>query len=197
MPTGYTDIITKGATLEQYVWRCTRAFGATIMQRDDRLGARVQMKREPSTYYADALKRSEARLAELLTTTVEQAAALCDAEHRAELASHEKREAERKAENAAYAAMRAKVEALDLPASHASFKAFMLEQISISVFDHEPSPPERVSAERWLFESIQAERDNVGRYARVHEEELARCRESDEWLAAVAEAVPQPERMEP
>ena len=41
MPTGYTANIVDGEeTFEEYVWRCTRAFGAMMHMRDDSLGAK-------------------------------------------------------------------------------------------------------------------------------------------------------------
>lgn len=55
MPTGYTAGVQDGTidTLEGFALICSRAFGATIMMRDDPLSKEIPEKFEPNTKYHD------------------------------------------------------------------------------------------------------------------------------------------------
>ena len=200
MPTGYTAIIEDGdgCTFEQYLWRCVRAMGATIMMRDDSLDVPVTDERIAgmSTYYQDELKKEHAKLAELLLTTPEQADALMEAEY---LAARKQREQsiDRSAEVARrYSAMRRAAQAWEPPTpKHEGLREFMLQQIAESTKYGPYSPPEpvRQTGKEWLAEQIGYLQQRIQRHEKDARDEQERTRECIAWVQAVRDVVPQPD----
>lgn len=200
MPTGYTAPIEDDPsyTFEQFVWRCARAFGALILMRDDDMDARVPQAFEPSNWNAEQLAKAQAKLAELEGATLEQAAVLARAEFESALKYYNETRERNAAKAAAYAAMRAKVEAWEAPSEeHTELKKFMLNQIDESVrFGcYEPDEPICKEASAWLVDALDAARDAVAYHTEEHGKELKRTQERNRWTRLLRESVPQPEKV--
>lgn len=197
MPTGYTSIIEDhdDVTFEQYLWRCARAFGAFIMQREDALDAAVSLERKPDGYYEKEVLRlrKELRAAEEMTL---DGAALAMAEDNAQvLAFHEESKASRKRTSAQYDRMRAKVRAWEPPTpEHAGLKKFMLEQLETGhpSYMREPGEPPKLASDpaAWRAEKIEQARDSLLRTEQHLAEEVQRCKEATAWIQALHAQVP-------
>ena len=156
MPTGYTADVCDGKQTEfkDFAMTCARAFGALVMMRDEPGDAPIPEEFAPSTYNTEALVKAKARLAELRAMTpaqAEAAAATCYAE---KLASAEKYDADNAAQDRRINAMMEKVQAWTPPtANHVEMKAFMLEQLRISLHgDYRSQRPKEQTWQDWLAE---------------------------------------------
>jgi len=196
MPTGYTAHVLEGATFEQFVWNCARAFGALVLMRDEPAGARVPERFEPSSYAADALRRAKARMAELRMSP-EQAEGAAAATYDVEIAQSRRWVAEREEQRAKYEAMLARVRAWVPPTQdHTALRSFMIEQLESSIkFDCDTGPvdePRKKSGIEWLADELHQTLRDVERYEKAHAEELERTARRNEWIAALRKSVPQP-----
>jgi hypothetical protein len=72
MATGYTSYIEDGKidNAKDFIMLCARAFGATIMMRDESLDIPIP-EFKPDTYYLEQFKKSKLRLEELKNITDE------------------------------------------------------------------------------------------------------------------------------
>lgn len=185
MPTGYTEIIERGCSFPQYLWRCVRAFGV----------APARIKQESfSTYHTGERKKAEARLRELDSMTLKQAAHLERAEREADAERIRKWKRESEETRAKYAAMRVEVEAWDPPSEeHASLKKFMLDQIQIGCpGDWVPDEPHPMTAKEWLAKQREKAAKDIAYHAEHERKDLERAREAQAWLEKLAASVPQP-----
>lgn len=192
MPTGYTADVANGkvADFATFALRCARAFGATIMQRDDPMDEPPK-HREPSDFYAKSLAGAEARLVELAAMTLGDAEAAAKEAYDKAVAQCAEWNANIDAENARYDAMREQVRAWEPPtAEHEGLKSFMLEQLATSRTDyrHEVTTPKQ-DGRSWLDAEITTTRERIGRYAKEVAEERARCALANSWIDALYESV--------
>lgn len=201
MPTGYTASVQDGdiTELADYALTCARGFGAMVLLRDSdqsleatRRYVEEQAYAESSSYYVDALRKSRERLAELRSTTDEQALAAAQAAHDEVVASNERHERKRVTELARYKAMIEKVEAWEPPTEdHVEFKKFMLDQLRGSVeFDCRSfSMPAPEVSLAWRDEEIERELRNVQRYEEEIEKEAERNAGRVAWVTALLDSL--------
>lgn len=199
MPTGYTEIIERGATFEQYVWRCARGMGALIMMRDDALNAPIPQRFEPDTSCYDAtIAKAQSRLRELRGMKPEAVQAAADAAHAAAVESIRASNAHSQGITDAYVAMRKRVVAWDPPADHAGLKRFMLDQIDLCLEHRGPiREPKRQAPRAWLAEQLAAAERDIAYGTERRDAEIARAAERNAWIAALRESVPVPAQLEP
>lgn len=198
MPTGYTDAIGKGATFEEFVWSCARAFGALVMMRDDPTDAPIPEFEPHTEYYDGRLAECEAKLKELREMSPQQANAAASRAHEAEMETWRQREVERKDLEAKYSAMRERVATWEPPTpDHAGLKRFMLEQIDESIrFDCSPwDAPSPLDGPEWMKREIERAARGI---ASSHENiagEIARAKERNAWVKALDESVARPVKL--
>jgi hypothetical protein len=188
MPTGYTHGVQEGKVTEfrDYAMQCARAFGATIMMRDEPASTPIPEAFEPSSYNAQRLEESKALLAKLLEMTPEEAAKACEKENREQAAYAKKANERRAVEQSRYEAMLAKAEAWEPPSvEHREFKKFMCDQLRESIrFDCSPyEGPEPLSPEAWMGESLRRVRRDIEYHTKAHAEELERTAGRNKWIA--------------
>jgi hypothetical protein len=197
VPTGYTSIVEDhdAVTFEQYLWRCARAFGAFIMQRDDGLDATVPLERVPAPYYETYARECRERLRAAEEMTLDGAALAMSAANEQTLRFHEEMETSRKKKCAQYDRMRAKVKAWEPPTpEHAALKKFMLEQLDTGYPDYmrKPEEPPRPATdpEAWRAKEIEEAKANLARAEARVAEEIARCEEATAWIQALNQQTP-------
>lgn len=192
MPTGYTCIIEDGdPSFQEYAWRCARAFGAFIMERDNPLGAKMTLRAEPDPYHLNE------------TLAAQEACSALDAMSDDDYNAREsKRVAARNAEFAAFAAknrvvldryakMRAAAEAWTPPtAEHASLRDFMISQIDDSTKWMNVTLPlvefeSRIEARARLV-------SNIEYHAKEYGKEVDRANERNAWIAALVSSLGTP-----
>ncbi len=190
MPTGYTYPVLEGATFEQFVWECARAFLFECRESDATIAT--------ETPCDDKYERS--RVDEALTE-VQALAAMTDAQLREHLQKQRDEALVRhrlyveatRLTNRAFDEMIERVVAWKPPTpKHEDLKAFMLDQLQISK-----------SNDTWAPTSDPVTDEDAAKWrARVDvdlynaEEELRRKRkrhaDRNAWVAALNESVPQP-----
>lgn len=198
MPTGYTASVCDGKITDfpTFALSCARAFGALIDMREEPIDAALPAEIKPKTsYYEESAAKHEARLAELSAMTPEEATAAAKASYESAMASHNKYEADKRAEADRLTAMLKQVHAWEPPSpDHVEMKKFMLEQLTISLpGDYRPTVPALLNGEDWRVKEIVENKRGL-EYDRKHiREEIERAKRRDGWLKSLRkslEAVP-------
>lgn len=197
MPTGYTADVADGKVTDfrTFALRCARAFGATIMQRDDPSDDPPK-HRERSDFYDKHLVEARARLARLEAMTVEAADIEAQGEYQQALAHRKERIAENTERRNRYNAMLAEVVEWIPPTSeHVALKTFMIDQLTDSrkFDDFEPPVPKRRLASQWLREEIAQTRANIARYIDEAAKEDERVGNANAWIDALYDSLPSTE----
>jgi hypothetical protein len=196
MPTGYTAKICDNTekSFESFLLRCTRAFGACVMQRDDSPDE-LPTYRKVSDYYSKTLAEAEAAYNEFLSLDSSEIDALIDTEYEEERKRHLEHiqtalDIKTRLEN-----MKVKVLAWTPPTNtHKELKKFMLSQIDDTIkFDgsskYWQEELEQLE-ERYTSQSINQFResrikkleDAIKRANTGLKEEQQRCKEANDWL---------------
>jgi hypothetical protein len=195
MPTGYTADVQSGKVTDfrKFALTCARAFGATILMRDDPLDAPIPQKFEASDYHVKELAaaRSElARLKSMKPSDVVQAAA---SDYASEMNDWNKRQAERAKERLRYETMLEKAKAWVPPSpEHDGLKRFMVDQLTESIdFDCGPGlsrPVEKAPAE-WLREKITEAEQSIAYHTKHHAEEVQRADGRTRWVQQLRQSL--------
>jgi hypothetical protein len=195
MPTGYTADVADGKVTDfrTFALRCARAFGATIMQRDDPANDPPKL-REVSSYEIEAVARDEQRVAALAAMTDADAQREAAAEYAAAVKRNREYAEETRAKRARYEAMLAAARAWVPPtAEHEPMKKFMIEQLTESIkFDcHDDLWPEptRKSGRAWLAEQRQHAHESLGRSIKRLQEERDRVDGANAWIGALYDSL--------
>jgi hypothetical protein len=194
MPTGYTADVADGKVTDfrTFALRCARAFGATVMQRDESLDV-PPAPRVPNPYYTEERQKAEARIRELSEMAAADAARAAEASYRAALASHEEYIKASVATHERYRAMLAQVDAWTPPtAEHAPLKRFMREQIERSdTFGvYTPTAPERLSGAEWRAREMEHAARDLAYFTKQEREERDRCAGANAWIEALYASLP-------
>lgn len=191
MPTGYTDKIKDGQSFDDFVLKCTRAFGATIMQRDEPMSQRPKL-RQPSEYGTKRLDEARQRTWELTDMDQTGIDKQCAAAHKQALESWERLQEGSRQTRAAYIAMQDLVITWVPPSpDHVEFKEFMLKQIADSIkWDcHDYPRPTELSPSEWYAKEL----GNAVREAENSEEAQAKEKSSadgaNDWISAVYQSL--------
>jgi hypothetical protein len=196
MPTGYTAGVADGkiTAFQTFALQCARAFGATILMRDDPMDAPIPESFEPSAFYAGELAKAQDELARLRSLTPDEAARARDDAHAEAVASWIRRVAERTETRNRYNAMLAEVVKWEPPTTeHVALKEFMLQQLHESIrfdcndsWDAEPTKP---SAHEWLADRIKRAEDNIERYTTEHANEVERTQGRNAWIKVLRDSL--------
>ncbi|TWT30519.1 hypothetical protein KOR42_54580 [Thalassoglobus neptunius] len=189
MPTGYTDGVQSGKITEfnEYAILCARAFGATIMMRDDPLDAEIP-EFEPSTFYRDKLEQATKELAEFESMTSEQRRTMHEQEHAEKVATAETYISERNEQRQRYEAMLEKAKAFTPPtAEHEGLAKFMVEQLEQSIehdcgSDYWENEKVKTPFDEWEKQRLESLRDKIGRYAGEWQGEQTRTEGRNRWV---------------
>jgi hypothetical protein len=135
MPTGYTAAVQDGTITEfkDYALQCARAFGASIMQRDDD-PSEPPKEQEESSYYQERVDETLEEIEVLVNLSDEE---LVESEKNAnlrELDQCKQRLEDEKIEKIRYDDMLEKVRDWEAPsAEHLKYKEFMINQLVESI----------------------------------------------------------------
>lgn len=196
MPTGYTAGVQDGSinTFEQFAMQCARAFGATILMRDDPLDKPIPEEFEPSDYYEKALAQAQADLDSTLAMSASECEAAARQEHRETCERYAEYRENERVERERYVAMLAKVEAWTPPTSeHEGMKKFMREQLNESIkFDcgnYYANDPPMKSGSEWRTERIASLGRSVSRYVEEQAKEIERTNNRSDWVKQLRESL--------
>lgn len=195
MPTGYTYKVQEGQSFNDFVWTCAKAFGAFIDMRDSPNDAAIPEKFEPSSYHADALKKSVEKKALLR----EMSDADCDLkairEYESEVAETQESEKRRLDGESKYKTMIANVYLWEPPTpDHLELKTFMLSQLSNSVnFDcksYEKPAIEKLSGSEWRSRKMERIVHNIEYHTKESKKEIERVNGRNQWIQDLRGSVP-------
>jgi len=197
MPTGYTADVANGevSDFRTFALRCARAFGATILQRDDPANDPPKHK-AVGEYYLTAVEAARAEVAGFDAMTVERADRQMRAERTRAVRAHAERAAERTAKRNRYNAMLADVVGWSPPtAEHQGLKDFMVQQLTESrAFDcsgeYDTPPAPLGTASDWLETQRADARRRLARAEESLREEQERCAGANAWIDALYASLP-------
>lgn len=187
MTTGYTAIIERGCSFEEFVWRCARGMGALITMRDDSLETPVPARFTAETsYYEVDLKKYHDALRRLEAMTDEEAEHASRVEQDLIVDQLRAMDAEHHRIQALYRDMRTKVADWTPPTKeHVGLKEFMLQQIDLCL-DRGPwrhEPPRMLSGPEWRDREMVKVQKNIAYSDQAIADELERTADRNKWLA--------------
>lgn len=189
MPSGYTADITDTMPFRDFAMKCARAFGATIMMRDDPLDAPIT-RFEPSDYHKKNLDESKSNLAALELLSDDEAAEISKREYDKRQKDMAKAIADVAGKEVAYRRMLSLVRAWTPPTpDHVRMKEFMIEQINESIkVDCGTEYYEKAAAEplmtgkEWKEHRLETLLRDVEYHAKNYREEVDRTNERNKWV---------------
>ena len=192
MPTGYTHAVQNGTvtTLEAFALQCARAFGATILMRDEPSDAPIPARFEPNSFYARNTAQAQARLDKLGAMSPMEAQRHCQQEYSSAMARWRDRSIQDAIHRVRYKAMLTAVHNWSAPTvDHFRFKAFMVEQLQSSL-DHDcggqhNSMPCIQRWPDWLKDEIQKETSYLVQSGELEQGEHQRTNSRNDWLASL------------
>jgi hypothetical protein len=195
MPTGYTAPISEGKqlTFREFVLRCSRAFGALIHLRDDRLEGTVPDLPEPSSWYQERLKEAEKDLRVLNTMSAQALEYAADVEYRAEYDRWVAGKTEKERTYQDYEKLIQETLTWTPPTEeHEGLKTFMLEQLRESQnWDCNIYPaPKKLTGEEWEAKQRAHYLRDITYYQAEHQKELDRIQERRDWITRLVSSLP-------
>jgi len=190
MPTGYTAEIEKGIDFKTFVLRCSRAFGACIVQRDDNSEILPQLQ-ESDDHHEKGIITAKNELNVLEGLTPEEQTLNAEVEFKKEVADHHESKTKNQQLKYKYERMFEKAKDWKPPTSeHMGLKEFMIEQLKSSLkFDihdydnnHLWKEPELKTGETWIEKKIEACRWSLQYHLKEDVKEKARIKDGNEWI---------------
>jgi hypothetical protein len=194
MPTGYTSDLydLKPTTRNEFILQCARAFGATIMQRDDPLSDPPK-PRVPRTEYMDSnILRAKRERLEARRWSKEEAIAQAKKKNDESLAYWEEANKKALARRRNYERMLAEVDAWTPPTpDHVELKNFMIDQLRSSIeWDCKMyDPPTPTTGEEYRKSVIQQAERDVDYYIQQRQAEIDRANGANGWITALYDSL--------
>lgn len=193
MPTGYTADVQSGKidTLQEYAIGCARAFGATVMMRDDPKDAPIPEAFEPETkYHEERLAHAKDTLEKELT--IEDGERMALEEYQNAVSRFDESKLDNQARLKRYNSMLAKVnEWLPPTNEHQEFKKFMVEQLESSInWDiHEPEEPIKITGSELIKDRIKSANRDIEYHTKKIAEEIERTEGRNLWISNLRESL--------
>ena len=199
--TGYTYPVLEGkvTTFEEYAKLCTRAF--LMYRRDDPMDA----PHEPMVvgdYYSKEIKRAEDAIAEIANMSDKKLLAQRKKRLRDEIKRCKEETKKTKEQVARLEAMLQKVNEFEPPTGeHFGIAKFMREQLESTIESNSTSYYEKaiaefkkdletvVSADEYRQELLDDKKEDLERAQKRLDEEIARCKATNEWCDVFFEAI--------
>ncbi|MFB5758957.1 hypothetical protein [Paenibacillus medicaginis] len=193
MPTGYTYGVSNGTITDvnEYVLQCARAFGATIMMRDEPLNTPIP-EFQPHSYHYEALEEARKKIEELTSLTKEQITERIDLNHWYKIENNKKIRSEKMLEQKRYSDMLEKVKEWKVPTSeHNNLKEFCINQLEESMkhgFSEEeldqyyPLDIPKLTPEEWLESQLTRINKDIEHHAEGWNKEVKVTNERNEWV---------------
>ncbi|MEK5167155.1 hypothetical protein NYE69_33275 [Paenibacillus sp. FSL R5-0527] len=195
MPTGYTSSIYNGeeVTVKDFVLKCSRAFGALVMMRDEPMDAEIPVF-EPSSYNLESLEKAKEQLKKLTSLSSEEVEKLAEEEYRNGVEEYQKNLKKRRELRSRYERLLAEVNAWNPPSSeHVGLKEFCVKQLEESIdWDCDEkylTPPVRLSGEEYRKSGIVKAHKEIAYYSNAHEEEVQRTNSRNLWVKQLKDSL--------
>lgn len=195
MPSGYTSDIYEGkdVSAKEFILKCARAFGATILMRDEPLDKEIPTFK-PDKFYLSELEKVKQKLEIYKNMSVEEAQKMLDNSFEKEVESYHKRMKNNSELEERYRKVLNGVNQWSPPSDdHIKLKEYAINQLEESIsFDCNQSylnPPVKQDATEWLDLMINDTENKIVRYKQQWDEEVKRTNERNEWVKALKESL--------
>ena len=189
MPTGYTaGIISHDIDFKEYAMGCARAFGACVTMRDSPK-EEIPERFDASDHHIKKLDEAINKLKTLELMDEDQRVEHGQALKDEEFERHSEYLVKRKLDNQKFKNMSAKVSDWISPtADHDEFKAFMLDQLSISIDDigyWEKKLGETTASNALTFyhKDLAIQKWNIDYHTKENKQEIKRVASRNQWLS--------------
>ena len=193
MPTGYTADVGDGkvTTLQDFALRCARAFGATIMMRDEPWDKPIPERFEPTAYHVEKLDTLRKQLSEFDAATPEERAVASAVENEELEARHAGYREKNEQTRERYVAMIAKVEGWRVPSELSELRGFMLDQLRRSIdFDCcAYETPKYFTGPAWAVAHREKLLKEIAYHEKAHAEEVERVAGRNRWIKALRDVL--------
>jgi len=194
MATGYTYVLDDrdDVSFTEFVWLCSRAFGARVMKRGDALDGDPPPPCVVGEYYVERHSSAAERLSELRRMSDDEIAVAAAEDYESSSRKWDELRAAEAGARARYLVMAESIRRWSPPTGdHAGLKRFMLEQIELGMpatvvesDRHSPRPVE-VSPALWHSRAVLSATKDLALAVQLMAEESARVAKRNEWLDAL------------
>lgn len=196
MPTGYTaDVIDKNISFRQFALNCTRAFGATILLRDEPMD-KTFTEVPKQTYHEGRVAESIKEFNRFTALDYSDQLAWARTEIGKRKTSAQKYVEDARLETQRLTSMIDQVRSWTAPTDeHVRYKEFMLEQLTMSLSTGGWAEENMASAEKLVAADLVREHvGHLGRDIQYHtkgqKDDEERNAKSNAWLKAVIDSLP-------
>jgi hypothetical protein len=196
MPSSYTTEIAKDISFPDFVMRCSRAFGAMIMMRDEPFDAPIPERFEPSDYHTKKIAESIANIVLLEGMSDAEAEVEAEKSYREAVERNNQGIAEVDELRKKYEAMLDNVNSWTPPTKdHEGLKKFMIEQITLSIqFDcnasfYENNQPKKFTGEEWRQLELREANKTLAYHKEENQKEIERTESRNEWLKQLRDSL--------
>lgn len=187
MPTGYTASVQDGKIdFKQFALQCARAFGATIMQRDEPMNELPKIQ-EPSDYHSKRLTQLSEQIEVINKMSLEEAAQASIKKHNDDIAYYDKSDKEMLEVKSNYTTMLEKSKAWVTPSDEfIELKDFMIKQLTESI-DFDCSPFTRkispiTDGETYKAEQLAKIHKDIFYHTAENKKEIERTNARNKWI---------------
>lgn len=194
MPSGYTSDIYEGKNVsaQEFVLKCARAFGATVMMRDESLDKEIPLF-EASTYHLDQIEKSKNDLEKYSQMSIKETEEILIESYNKQLEQNQISRKEYNELEDRYMKVLKEVEKWTPPTKdHVKLKEYALDQLKQSI-SHDCNQsfirdPEKMEAREWLDFKIGRLKDDIAYHQKNWEQEVQRANERNQWVIALKES---------
>jgi len=201
MPSGYTAKLQDNPDMsfEEFVWRCSRAMGACIMQKDDPCDANMCMDEQVSNHHVKALQKDIEELKILRTADRIQLQKQFDEDIRTTTDRNKNGIQDSCRTREIYERMLDLVNLWEPPTKeHVGLKTFMKEQLTSSIewdcnytyYNEQLSSIGSLTLDGWIIKQIATAIQSIEYHTKMHKEEIERVNSRNSWKNILAKSVP-------
>lgn len=188
MPSGYTHDIYDGkeVTGVEFILKCSRAFGAAVMMREEPLSNPIR-EIEVSDYHIKSMERASRDLENILALSTDEIIATIEENYQQRLEDTQQALEAKNKLRAGYEKVLREVEAWVPPTDdHIRLKEYAIEQLESSInFDCDTShlrPPTKELPDEWFTECIKYYKHQISYHTEQYEEEVQRVAKQNKWV---------------
>jgi hypothetical protein len=195
MPTGYTSPIYEGQEMsgEEFILRCARAFGATIMMRDEPLDKPIP-EFEPSDYHIKQLNRAKSNMEKYKAMTFDELSKEVEEVYKANVDNYNKTLNDKHELFIRLNNTLREVEAWNPPTEeHKELKSYAIDQLKQTIeYDCSTkylSEPVKLDPIEWFNEKIERCKKDIEYHTKEWNEEVKRTNNRNKWVKQLRDSL--------
>ncbi len=191
MPTGYTEIIDKDCTFQEFTIRCARAMMPLVSIREEPLNNGAPKKLKSSSYHKNKIAELINELKDLSVMSVTEAKTATLKEHTRRTKAYLKNITEKATSKHKHERMLEQVYAWQPPTTqHYGLKKLMLEQLTLVMRDdYEQPKPVCATGHTWRNIAVKEAQRQLDYHEGQSRKEEERTAFANKWLAQLRESI--------